>query len=35
MLLEVRDEEHGDEIYNELQNLDYQVAREEPGEWDE
>ncbi|MGI8670460.1 MAG: threonine ammonia-lyase [Aridibacter sp.] len=35
MLLEVRDEEHGNEIYNELQNLGYQVAREEPGEWDE
>ncbi|MGI8542622.1 MAG: threonine ammonia-lyase [Aridibacter sp.] len=35
MLLEVRDGEHGNEIYNELQESGYQVAREEPGEWDE
>ncbi len=35
MLLEVRDEEHGKEIYNELQILGYQVAREVPGEWEE
>lgn len=35
MLLEVRDEEHGNEIYEELLKNGYRVAHEVPGEWDQ
>ncbi len=35
MLLEVRDEEHGEDIFNKLKGMNYQVVREEPGEWEE
>lgn len=35
MLLEVRDETHGREVYNHLETAGYQVTREGGGDWDE
>ncbi len=35
MLLEVRDEEHGREVYKHLENAGYHVEREGQGDWEE
>jgi threonine dehydratase len=35
MLLEVRDEEHGLEVYNNLEKVGYKVEREGQGDWEE
>jgi threonine dehydratase len=34
MLLEVRDEQHGREVYQHLQNNGYHVEREGVGDWE-
>ncbi len=35
MLLEVRDEQHGREVYRHLKQSDYHVEREGVGDWEE
>ena len=35
MLLEVRDEEHGQDVYRHLEEVGYHVEREGVGDWEE